>query len=336
MTPRIHSSQSPGGEPAVPGWARVCFRLPGTRGIHHGPGGSHRKTPTPSIRAFSPARTPPSTDSSFRTPASTSTPRAVRSPISPWTAPSKAGSPFSELAKGPLRRGRSSGVLMVVMLSISLETFSDDPTTHSRGRRRVAAHPAAVGHREFDGVVSRRRRGPFELGCELMKTPVFRTLEAATTSARGLGRPKWIVTPGGRISPIPSTSSRRAATSGPHERTVLYRNEGGDVTADFRRPEHVWTTSLPHSDSLRAELHHDSAERRDRSAVSAGGLSRRQQQPAEAERDGDALLLRPAARLLAKKQTAPADFDFSMTLFKGLLTGETTIGIPTRPHRAER
>jgi hypothetical protein len=36
----------------------------------------------------------------------------------------------------------------------------------------------------------------------------------------------------------------------------------------------------------------------------------------------------PQRVFLAKKQTAPADFDFSMTLFKGLLTGETTIGIP--------
>ena len=35
----------------------------------------------------------------------------------------------------------------------------------------------------------------------------------------------------------------------------------------------------------------------------------------------------PQRVFLAKKQTAPADFDFSMTLFKGLLTGETTLGI---------
>jgi hypothetical protein len=35
----------------------------------------------------------------------------------------------------------------------------------------------------------------------------------------------------------------------------------------------------------------------------------------------------PQRVFLAKKQTAPADFDFAMTLFKGLLTGETTIGI---------
>ena len=35
----------------------------------------------------------------------------------------------------------------------------------------------------------------------------------------------------------------------------------------------------------------------------------------------------PKRVFLAKKQTAPADFDFGMTVFKGLLTGETTIGI---------
>src|SRR5215510_734829 len=35
----------------------------------------------------------------------------------------------------------------------------------------------------------------------------------------------------------------------------------------------------------------------------------------------------PQRVFLAKKQTAPAYVDFSMTLFKGLLTGETTIGI---------
>jgi hypothetical protein len=35
----------------------------------------------------------------------------------------------------------------------------------------------------------------------------------------------------------------------------------------------------------------------------------------------------PQRVFLAKKQTAPADFDFAMTVFKGLLTGETTIGI---------
>ncbi|AEJ02770.1 hypothetical protein Nit79A3_3029 [Nitrosomonas sp. Is79A3] len=35
----------------------------------------------------------------------------------------------------------------------------------------------------------------------------------------------------------------------------------------------------------------------------------------------------PQRVFLAKKQTSPADFDFGMTLFKGLLTGETTIGI---------
>jgi hypothetical protein len=39
----------------------------------------------------------------------------------------------------------------------------------------------------------------------------------------------------------------------------------------------------------------------------------------------------PRRVYLAKKETAPADFDFAMTIFKGLMTSETTLGIADRP-----
>jgi hypothetical protein len=84
---------------------------------------------------------------------------------------------------------------MVVMLSISLETFSDDPG-EALAEQAVALqrtlHRLGIDNSMelfLGGAVD-----PSNFGCELKKTPVFRTLDAATASARALGRPKWIVT----------------------------------------------------------------------------------------------------------------------------------------------
>jgi hypothetical protein len=107
----------------------------------------------------------------------------------------EGGLTIFELAKGAFAGAILEGVLMVVMLSISLETFSDDPdealAVHGSALQRTLQRLGIENSMELflGGAVDTSN-----FGCELMLTPVFRTLEAATASAQDLGRPNWIVT----------------------------------------------------------------------------------------------------------------------------------------------
>ncbi|HME09426.1 MAG TPA: hypothetical protein VKG25_20370 [Bryobacteraceae bacterium] len=86
------------------------------------------------------------------------------------------------------------GVLLVVNLSIALETFTDDPDA-ALEQEAVALQKALQGmgmnkpmELFIGGAVDTSN-----LGCELKLTPIFRSQEAATASARALGRPNWLV-----------------------------------------------------------------------------------------------------------------------------------------------
>jgi hypothetical protein len=88
----------------------------------------------------------------------------------------------------------AESVLLVVTLSIALETFVDDPDVALAERAE-----ALKGRLEEVGIAA-----PMELfiggavdtaqqGCELMVTPIFRSQQAATDAARATGRPQWLV-----------------------------------------------------------------------------------------------------------------------------------------------
>src|SRR5204863_8436889 len=86
------------------------------------------------------------------------------------------------------------GVLMVVTLSIALEILSDDPEVALE--QQAAALQALLQRLGIEGSMELFLGVAVDksiLGCELMLRPVFRTQEAATDSARGLGRPEWLV-----------------------------------------------------------------------------------------------------------------------------------------------
>lgn len=107
----------------------------------------------------------------------------------------EGGLTIFELAKGAFAGALLEGVLMVVMLSISLETFSDDPDEALAGQ--ASALQRTLQRLGIENSMELFLGGAVDtsnFGCELMMTPVFRTLEAASASARGLGRPQWIVT----------------------------------------------------------------------------------------------------------------------------------------------
>jgi len=90
--------------------------------------------------------------------------------------------------------GILEGVLLVVNLSIALETFSDDPDTALE--QQAGALQDLLKRMGIQGPMELFLGGAVDksvFGCELTLTPVFRTLAAATASARALGRPKWFV-----------------------------------------------------------------------------------------------------------------------------------------------
>jgi hypothetical protein len=88
----------------------------------------------------------------------------------------------------------AEGVLLVVTLSIELETFSDDPDTALE--QQAAALQNLLQGMGIDGPMELFLGGGVDLstlGCELLLTPIFRTQEAATVSAKALGRSRWFV-----------------------------------------------------------------------------------------------------------------------------------------------
>lgn len=88
----------------------------------------------------------------------------------------------------------AEGVLLIVNLSLALETFSDDPDEAIEGeaaglQRRLEALGITSSMELFLGGAL----DPTAFGCELKLTSIFRSQEAAVTAALALGRTKWLV-----------------------------------------------------------------------------------------------------------------------------------------------
>jgi predicted transport protein len=88
----------------------------------------------------------------------------------------------------------AEGILLVVNLSIALETFSDDPDAALE--QQAGALQQQLQRVGIDNSMELFIGGavdPSVLGCELMLTPIFRSQDAAANAARALMRPKWLV-----------------------------------------------------------------------------------------------------------------------------------------------
>jgi hypothetical protein len=88
----------------------------------------------------------------------------------------------------------SEGVLLLVTLSIALETFFDDPDEALA--QRAAALKGRLEELGFEAPMELFIGGAVDKdqpGCELMLTPIFRSEQAATEAARATGRPQRIV-----------------------------------------------------------------------------------------------------------------------------------------------
>jgi hypothetical protein len=100
---------------------------------------------------------------------------------------------FSLVAHG-IAGGILEGVLLVVNLSIALETFTDDPDTALA--QEATALQSALRRLGIEDSMELFLGGSVDTsvtGCELQLTSVFRTQEAAETAARGAGRSKSLV-----------------------------------------------------------------------------------------------------------------------------------------------
>ncbi len=88
----------------------------------------------------------------------------------------------------------AESVLLIVTLSIALETFFDDPDVALA--ERAAALKQRLEEMGFKAPMELFIGGAVDTtqpGCELMVTPVFRSEQAATAAARATGRPQWLV-----------------------------------------------------------------------------------------------------------------------------------------------
>jgi hypothetical protein len=93
-----------------------------------------------------------------------------------------------------LAGGIAEGVLAVVVLSISLETFSDDPETALQ--QQATALQQLLQRMGINNSMELFTGAGVDLeqhGCELLLTPVFRSRDSATKAAQALGRSKWFV-----------------------------------------------------------------------------------------------------------------------------------------------
>jgi hypothetical protein len=94
-----------------------------------------------------------------------------------------------------LAGGIAEGVLAIVDLSLSLETFSDDPETALT--QQASALQQLLQRLGIQNSMELFTGAGVDLeqhGCELLLTPVFRFQDAATKAAAGLGRAQWFVT----------------------------------------------------------------------------------------------------------------------------------------------
>jgi hypothetical protein len=90
--------------------------------------------------------------------------------------------------------GLAEGVIAVVMLSIALETFTDDP--ESSLVNEAEALQSALQRVGIDNASELFMGGAVDLtaiGCELKLTPIFRSLDAATAATVASGRDHWLV-----------------------------------------------------------------------------------------------------------------------------------------------
>jgi hypothetical protein len=88
----------------------------------------------------------------------------------------------------------TEGVVLLVTLSIALETFFDDPDDALA--QRAAALKGRLEEMGFEAPMELFIGGAVDKaqpGCELMLTPIFRSEQAATEAARSTGRPQWLV-----------------------------------------------------------------------------------------------------------------------------------------------
>jgi|SRR5450432_620041 len=106
----------------------------------------------------------------------------------------EGGMTLWDLVAHGIAGGIAGGVLLVVNLSIALETFTDDPDTALA--QQASALQGLLQRLGMSDSMELFVGGAVDLsvlGCELQLTPIFRTAEAAVGAARGSGRAKWLV-----------------------------------------------------------------------------------------------------------------------------------------------
>jgi hypothetical protein len=98
------------------------------------------------------------------------------------------------LVAGHMAAFVAEGMLLLVTLSIALETFSDDPDValaqQASLMKSLLAKMGITDSMELfiGGAIDIAQRG-----CGLVLTPIFRTQRAASDAARNTGRAKWLV-----------------------------------------------------------------------------------------------------------------------------------------------
>jgi hypothetical protein len=100
---------------------------------------------------------------------------------------------IKDLGEG-LAAGIGGSVIFFLNLSIALETFTDDPG--ERLTQAATALQSKLQHMGFDQSMELFIGGGVDTsqrGCELMLTPIFRSQDTATNSAKALGRNEWFV-----------------------------------------------------------------------------------------------------------------------------------------------
>lgn len=110
------------------------------------------------------------------------------------TEGSEAGMALWSLFAHGIAAGLSEGVVLLVTLSIALETFFDDPDDALA--QRAVALKGRLQKMGFEAPMELFIGGAVDKsqpGCELMVTPIFRSQQAATEAARATGRPQWLV-----------------------------------------------------------------------------------------------------------------------------------------------
>jgi hypothetical protein len=91
-------------------------------------------------------------------------------------------------------KGIGGGAILLINLSIALETFADDPD--QKLEQAASALQAKLQEMGFDQSMEMFIGGGIDLqqrGCELLLTQIFRFEDSATNAAQALGRSQWLV-----------------------------------------------------------------------------------------------------------------------------------------------